>query len=143
MACEYTHKSTFRNQPTKLEKCVLLVGGLCVIPIFNHHYYKPGLLNQKYVECCFLSRKNASRLAVLREIGRYPLLLSALSNVFKYEHSLRSRQAENTVISSIFREIENCVRVGQECWQTRVKKIHDGIGIKVSGSHRNKMYPIC
>ena len=28
--------------------------------------YKPELLNQKYVECCFLFRKKTSRLAVLR-----------------------------------------------------------------------------
>ena len=83
-------------------------------------------------------QKKASRLAVLGEIGRYPLLLSALANVFKYEHSLRSRQAENTVISSIFREMENYVRVDQDCWLTRVQKIKDGINIKVSGSHKNK-----
>ena len=40
----------------------------------------------------FCPEKKASRLAVLREIRRYPLLLSALSNVFKYKHSLQSRQ---------------------------------------------------
>jgi hypothetical protein len=68
---------------------------------------------------------------ILGELERYPLLLSALSNVFKYEHSLRSRSADNSVICSIYREMDNFDRAGKDCWLTRVRKIRVGMDVKL------------
>ena len=91
--------------------------------------FKPELLNQKISRMLLSVQKKASRLAVLGELERYPLLLSGLSNMFNYEHKLQEKSADNSVISLIFKEMEKCSSAGIDCWLTRVRKIKDGLGI--------------
>ena len=91
--------------------------------------FPPELLNQKICRMLLSVNKKASRLAVLGEIERQPLLLSSFCNVFKYEHNLMTRRANNCIITDIFNEMKSALNDGKDCWLTRVSKIKSGLGI--------------
>ena len=94
--------------------------------------FKPELLNQRISRMLLSVQKKASRLAVLGELERYPLLLSALSNMFKYEYNLRGKNsADNSIICFIYKEMQKFNRAGNDCWLTRVRLVKDGIGVQL------------
>ena len=78
----------------------------------NNHFLqywenlKPELLNQKISRMLLSVNKKTSRLAVLGELERYPLLISALSNVVKYEQVLIKKSSDNSIISQIFKDMQ-------------------------------------
>ena len=84
---------------------------------------KAETLNQR---CCrmFLSvHSKASRLAVLGELGRYPLFINALSQCLNYKLSLLKRRTQTNLIGNVLTEMENMVENGQDCWLTRISQI--------------------
>ena len=91
--------------------------------------FPPELLNQKLCRMLLSVQKKASRLAVLGEIQRYPLLISSLCNVLKYEQSLMTRGVNGCIIEEIFNEMKISTSAGRDCWLTRVVKIKEGLGI--------------
>ena len=103
----------------------------------NNHFLqywenlKPELLNQKISRMLLSVNKKTSRLAVLGELERYPLLISALSNVVKYEQVLIKKSSDNSIISQIFKDMQLLDRADKDCWLTRVRKIKAGLGVKL------------
>ena len=52
--------------------------------------FHPEILNQKVCRLLLSVHKKCSRLAVLGELGRYPVLIPALKLCFKYQHHINN-----------------------------------------------------
>ena len=76
--------------------------------------------------------KKASTLAVLGEIGRFPLLVNALIHTLKYEWLLWKKSQDNSLIGLAYTEMCSFSTSGIDCWLTRVNKIKTSLGINVS-----------
>ena len=78
----------------------------------------------------FLSvHSKASRLAVLGELGRYPLFVTVLSQCINYKLSLFNRQTNTNLIGHVIKEMSKMSNSGQDCWLTRVDKIEQLLNI--------------
>ena len=67
--------------------------------------------------------QKASRLAVLGELGRYPLFISALSQCLNYKLSLIKRKTPTNLIGHVWNEMTEMTSQGHDCWLSRVKQI--------------------
>ena len=65
----------------------------------------------------------ASRLAVLGELGRYPLFIPTLSRCLSYKVSLEKRMTSSNLLGQVWLEMTEMTRRGQDCWLYRVKKM--------------------
>ena len=65
----------------------------------------------------------ASRLAVLGELGRYPLLIPILSRCLSYKLSFQNRMTPTNLLGQVWMEMTEMTRRGQDCWLYRVNKI--------------------
>ena len=70
----------------------------------------------------YLYRKKTSRLAVLGELGHYPLLMNSFIQTLKYKWSITLQDGNSLIRDALF-EMESFVDSGQDCWLTRVRKI--------------------
>ena len=71
----------------------------------------------------------ASRLAVLGELGRYPLFISALSQCINYKLSLFNRKTPTNLISNVLTEMTEMSNMGTDCWLTRINSIEKSLKI--------------
>ena len=69
--------------------------------------------------------KKTSRLAVLGELGRYPLFVQSLAQCLNYKLSLFSRKSSNKLIGCAIREMENLKNQNSETWLGRVGQIEN------------------
>ena len=67
--------------------------------------------------------RKTSRLAVLGELGRYPLFIKALSHCINYKMALLGPTKQSTLVSDAIQEMRVMSSSGGDCWLTRVKKI--------------------
>ena len=81
--------------------------------------YKPELTNQRVCRLVLSVQKKTSRLAVLGELGRYPVLLQAIQQSLMYEWSIRKYQPDSLVGQAVS-EMEG---LGQDTWLSRVQSI--------------------
>ena len=79
--------------------------------------------------------KKASRLAVLGELNRYPVLIKALAQSIKYEPVLNSSADPDSLIALALAEIKGTEGGGSECWLSKRKKIKSLIGFRDSPRH--------
>ena len=86
-------------------------------------------INQRLCRMLLSVHSKASRLAVLGELGQYPLHVRALQHCLAYRHSLASKPSDRPVALAM---AEMAVRAGQgrDCWLGRVDTI--GQLLKVS-----------
>ena len=63
--------------------------------------FQPELLNQKVCRLLLSVHKRCSRLAVLGELGRYPVLIPALRHCLKYWHHLNSVDSSSIISIAI------------------------------------------
>ena len=84
------------------------------------------ILNQKLCRLLLSVHKRCSRLAVLGELGRYPLLTSALKHCLKYEWVLRSADTDS-VVSKAIREMADKPHL--DTWYSRVQKIKSVLNV--------------
>ena len=82
--------------------------------------FKPEVLNQKICRLLLSVHKKCSRLAVLGEFGRYPVLVPALKLCLKYQYQLKFADKK----SLVYRAISEMRKNPQlESWYSRVEKI--------------------
>ena len=82
--------------------------------------FQPELINQKLCRMLLSVHKKSSRLAVLGELGRYPLLLPAVKLCLKYQYSLENVD-KNSLIYKTLLEMKNSPQL--DSWLSRVQKI--------------------
>ena len=97
-------------------------------------------LNQKCSRTILSVHNKASRLAVLGELGRYPLFVNALIQLLRYKHSLEHRSKTPSLISDLWADMSDMAQKGEDCWLLRVNKIVELLNIGfVSSSSVNSM----
>jgi hypothetical protein len=89
--------------------------------------FQPETLNQKVCRLLLSVHKRCSRLAVLGELGRYPVLLPALKQCLKYQYQI-DRMDSSTLIYNAISDMRDNPHV--DSWYTRVEKIKNLFNIK-------------
>ena len=85
--------------------------------------FLPEKVNQK---CCRLIlgvHKKASRLAVLGELGRHPLLIKSISHCLNYKLNLVKNKDTKSILGNVMVEMGAMADQSQDCWLTRVQKM--------------------
>ena len=85
--------------------------------------FLPEKLNQKCCRMLLSLHKKASRLAVLGELGRYPLFLKSLSHCLNYKLYLNLKTDQLSILGSLMTEMRAMAQADQDCWLSRVEKI--------------------
>ena len=83
------------------------------------------ILNQKLCRLLLSVHKRSSRLAVLGELGRYPMLIASLKNCLNYEWQL-SQCDTDSVVSMAVRDMK--ARPDLDTWYSRVQVIKELLG---------------
>ena len=84
--------------------------------------FKCETLNQKCSRMFLSVHKKTSRLAVLGELGRYPIFINSLAQCLNYKLSMESRRNTASLVDHVMTEMEDMTRTGQDCWLTRVRQ---------------------
>ena len=79
-------------------------------------------INQQCSRILLSVHRKASRLAVLGDLGRYPLAVKAMAQTLSYKLSLASKPA-NSPIGLAMAEMQDMAQQGKDCWLTRTNKI--------------------
>ena len=85
--------------------------------------FKAEKINQKCSRIILSVHNKSSRLAVLGELGRYPLFLTALSQCVKFKLFLNEEMNKNALLKNLVTEMTEMESTGQDCWWTRVVNI--------------------
>ena len=93
--------------------------------------FPPERLNQRISRMILSVHKKTSTLAVLGELGRFPLVVNSLVHTIKYDWHLRQKSHES-YIGLAYAEMSQFASLGKYCWLTRVNSIKSGLDIKVS-----------
>ena len=83
---------------------------------------KGETINQSCSRIILSVHRKASRLAVLGELGRYPLAVKAISQCLNYRQCLTSKPADS-LIGQVMGEMASLASQGKDCWLTRVNKM--------------------
>ena len=84
------------------------------------------VLNQKMCRMVLGVHKRCSRLATIGELGRYPLLVSALKHSLKYEWQIQNQDQES-IVNMAYREMADMPQL--DTWYTRVQSIKTLLGV--------------
>ena len=83
--------------------------------------FQPETVNQKVCRLLLSCHRKSSRLVMLGELGRYPLLIKSLVQTIKYKWSLlNSNHGCNTLVSEALSEMDS---LGTDNWLYRVNQI--------------------
>ena len=105
-------------------------------------------INQSCSRIILSVHRKASRLAVLGELGRYPLAVKALSQCLNYRQCLASKPADS-LIGQAMGEMASLASQGKDCWLTRVNKMAELLRLpdvsysKNSGRNVTKLVRSC
>ena len=86
-------------------------------------------INQKCARLSLSVNNKTSRLAVLGELGRYPLYIKALSQCLNYNMSLLGPDRHNSLLSDTLIEMQCMSLRGTDCWLARVEKMQKLLSI--------------
>ena len=81
--------------------------------------------------------KKTSRLAILGELSRYPVVLKAISQCLKYEWSLSSKSTSSSIVSLAYNEMKELADAGNDCWLSKVRKMKSRLGFSDLSSQLN------
>ena len=84
--------------------------------------FKFETINQSCSRILLSVHKKASRLAVLGDLGRYPMAVRAMSQCLNYRLCL-ARKPASSLIGLAMAEMRDMSSVGTDCWLTRVDKM--------------------
>ena len=90
--------------------------------------FKCETINQQCCRILLSVHKKASRLAVLGDLGRYPLALRAMSQCLNYRLCLDSKPA-SSLIGLAMSESKELSRQGVDCWQSRVDQMSEVLNL--------------
>ena len=82
--------------------------------------FQPEILNQKVSRMLLSVHKKCSRLAVLGELGRYPVFFPALRLCLKYQYQIGSMDNKTLVYKTV-QEMKS--QPGLDSWNSRVDKV--------------------
>lgn len=85
-------------------------------------------LNQKLCRLLLSVHKKTSRLCVLGELGKYPLLITGLSSTLKYAWSIQN-SVSDSLLSDTITEMRSFSDQGDDCWLKRVDSLHKLLNI--------------
>lgn len=91
--------------------------------------FLPETINQKCCRLLLSCHKKSSRLAMLGELGRYPLLVKSLVQTIKYKWSIFNNINNQSLLSEAVSEMSNSEG---DNWLSRVNKIESLLGISVN-----------
>ena len=89
--------------------------------------FQPEILNQKVCRLLLSVHKKCSRLAVLGELGRYPVFLPALKHCLKYQYQME-RIDRSSLIHLAISDMKSHPEL--DSWYSRVEKIKKLFNIK-------------
>ena len=81
--------------------------------------YLPEKINQRACRMVLSVHKKSSRLAVLGELGRYPMLIKGLTQVLKYDWHIKNKSSDQSLVRTAYQEMFNV----NDSWGLRVEKI--------------------
>ena len=81
-------------------------------------------LNQNCARIILSVHRKASRLAVLGDLGRYPLAIKAMAHTLDYRLCL-ARKPASSPVGMAMAEMADMVEQGKDCWLARVGKMSD------------------
>ena len=84
--------------------------------------FKAETINQMCCKLLLSVHKKASKLAVLGELGRYPLALRAMAHSLNYRQCL-ARKPRTSIIGLAMAEMATMVENDVDCWLSRVDKM--------------------
>ena len=84
--------------------------------------FKCENLNQMCSRILLSVHRKASRLAVLGDLGRYPLAVRSMAQCLNYRQCLASKPA-NSLLGRVVSEMSVMAQNGQDCWLTRANKM--------------------
>ena len=99
--------------------------------------FPPERLNQRVCRLLLSVHKKSSRLAVLGDLGRYPLLIKSLTHTFNYLWWLKNKVNKGSLIAETFCEMNVFKEVG-DCWLSKVEKLIKQLGIREVPSFRSR-----
>ena len=83
--------------------------------------FLPETVNKKVCRLLLSCQRKSSRLLILGELGRYPLIIKSLVQTVKYKWSqLNSNRGCNTLVSEALSEMDN---LGIDNWLYRVQQV--------------------
>ena len=92
--------------------------------------YAPEKIQQRMCRMILSVHKKSSRLAVLGELGQYPVLLKGLAQCVKYEWHVKNRSAPDSLVRLAYNEmVEMGSRDSCDSWLGRVHKVKEYLGI--------------
>ena len=94
--------------------------------------FSPETINQKMCRMVLGVHKKSSRLAVLGELGRYPLFFRALIHSLKYEWHLAYKSDTTSLAYLAFLEMDNDPNMND--WLGKIRKIRHLLEIPLSES---------
>ena len=86
--------------------------------------FKCETLNQNCARILLSVHRKASRLAVLGELGRYPMAVKAMAQTLNYRLCL-ARKPASSLVGLAMTEMGVMLEQGKDCWLTRVDKMAD------------------
>ena len=95
-------------------------------------------INQQCARMIFSVHRKASRLAVLGDLGRYPLAIKAMAQTLSYRQCLLSKPADSP-IGLAMAEMRDMAKKGTDCWLTRTNKMADLLNVP-SGQYCNSKF---
>ena len=98
--------------------------------------YKLEIVNQRVCRLILSVHKKTSRLAVLGELGRYPVLLKSLHQSLMYDYSIRKHQS-GSILGLAVAEMASS---GQDSWLTRVRSVQKLLDIPVFSTHHSEAF---
>ena len=96
---------------------------------------KMETVNQKCSRTVLSVHNKASRLAVLGELGRYPLFIPILAQCLSYKLSLIQRKTDTNLLGHLWTEMTDMTVRGQDCWLFRVNKIEQLLNVPGNLKH--------
>ena len=87
--------------------------------------FKCETLNQKCAKMILSVCKKTPRLAVLGELGRFPLYFQSLTQCINYKRSLFSRKNDNMLIDNALHEMDILNKKKCDNWLRRVEQIEN------------------
>ena len=90
----------------------------------------PETVNQRFCRLILSLHKKTSRLAVLGELSRYPLLITSLVQSIKYKWTILNKCDKSSVLYAAVNEMEQFSASNIDCWVHRIKQIESLCKIK-------------
>ena len=109
---------------------------------------KGETINQSCSRIILSVHRKTSRLAVMGELGRYPLAVKAISQCLNYRQCLASKPADS-LIGQAMGEMASLANQGKDCWLTRVNRMEELLQLptitysKYSGKTFTKLVKSC